>query len=39
LEEINNNKIKLLRSTIQIQITDIKAFNHSPVTPKIFQAQ
>jgi hypothetical protein len=39
LEEINNNKIKLLRSTIQIQITDIKVFNHSPVTPKIFQAQ
>jgi hypothetical protein len=39
LEEINNNKIKLLHSITQIQTTDIKVFNHSLATPKIFQAQ
>ena len=39
LEEINNNKIKMFHSITQIQITDIKAFNHLQATQKIYQVQ
>jgi len=35
----NNNKTKLLHSITQIQITDIKVFNHLQATQKIYPAQ
>ena len=39
LGEICNNKIKMPNYITLIQITDIKAFNHSQATLKIYQAQ
>ena len=39
LEEICNNKIKMLHFITQIQITDTRAFNPSQATPKIYQVQ